>query len=551
MDLNKTSAKIRPRNHWQAIDLGFQMVQKWWKPLYFQWFVVTLPFFLISQLISIPLDWLGILLFWWLKPLWERAPLYYLSHALFGEYPTWRETLRAMPKLFAVQWFPSLTWRRFSFTRSFDLPIIQLEGLSGYQRKQRMSDLHFTTSSHSFWLTTFGYHFEYAICFGVLTLAFLFAPMDWDVEWESVIFADATFVMFLNNVIYYLAISLVAPFYVAAGFCLYINRRTVLEGWDIELTFRNLANRATHIISEETNKPSRNKPAKAIQFGRVLTIFITFVILTAGGGLHNSSALAAESEPMNDQPEETLSVEDLDRSQANLFIDEVIAGEEFHNISKHKTLKKIGEEEKKEEKTEEDSAFWSAIIDILEQLFKGQERTANIALVFEILLWCLGGLLILFIVLNIIRLRHFISLDVSQAAAPKEAPKTLFGMEIHPESLPESPLEEAERLLRAGEIRAAVSLLLRTTILRLIQQHDLDISESDTESECLQKIALLQKERITNYCRELTQHWLKLAYAHQNPSQEHIQTLINGWPTVFDDHSHSQDNSPSSPGGVQ
>jgi hypothetical protein len=33
------------------------------------------------------------------------------------------------------------------------------------------------------------------------------------------------------------------PIYVACGFSLYLNRRTVLEAWDIELVFRQLRKR--------------------------------------------------------------------------------------------------------------------------------------------------------------------------------------------------------------------------------------------------------------------------------------------------------------------
>ena len=36
-----------------------------------------------------------------------------------------------------------------------------------------------------------------------------------------------------------LSIAFVAPFYTAAGFVLYISRRIELEGWDIEICFRN------------------------------------------------------------------------------------------------------------------------------------------------------------------------------------------------------------------------------------------------------------------------------------------------------------------------
>jgi hypothetical protein len=40
-----------------------------------------------------------------------------------------------------------------------------------------------------------------------------------------------------------LAIGLVEPVFVAAGFAMYLSRRTDLEAWDIELAFRRLRNR--------------------------------------------------------------------------------------------------------------------------------------------------------------------------------------------------------------------------------------------------------------------------------------------------------------------
>jgi hypothetical protein len=39
---------------------------------------------------------------------------------------------------------------------------------------------------------------------------------------------------------------LIEPFYIAANFGLYINRRTQLEAWDIELSFRKMAARLSN-----------------------------------------------------------------------------------------------------------------------------------------------------------------------------------------------------------------------------------------------------------------------------------------------------------------
>src|SRR5207342_1489924 len=43
--------------------------------------------------------------------------------------------------------------------------------------------------------------------------------------------------------LYYVASTALEPFYVGAGFGLYLNRRTQLEAWDVELAFRRLRER--------------------------------------------------------------------------------------------------------------------------------------------------------------------------------------------------------------------------------------------------------------------------------------------------------------------
>src|SRR5690606_23002780 len=47
----------------------------------------------------------------------------------------------------------------------------------------------------------------------------------------------------LTNLLYALVLVVWEPIYVASGFSLYLNRRTILEGWDIELAFRRLRTR--------------------------------------------------------------------------------------------------------------------------------------------------------------------------------------------------------------------------------------------------------------------------------------------------------------------
>ena len=134
MQLTEANVAIRPRTPWEAIDLGTQLARRHAPLLMAGWAAVTLPVFAVLSLLLWQHPSLALLLFWWLKPLYERLPLFILSRALFGETPSLGESLKAVPGLWRPQWFASLTWRRLSMTRSFDLPVQQLEGLDGNAR---------------------------------------------------------------------------------------------------------------------------------------------------------------------------------------------------------------------------------------------------------------------------------------------------------------------------------------------------------------------------------------------------------------------------------
>ncbi|HAQ27742.1 MAG TPA: DUF4129 domain-containing protein, partial [Pseudomonas sp.] len=54
---------------------------------------------------------------------------------------------------------------------------------------------------------------------------------------------EALWLEHLTNLLYALVLVVWEPIYVASGFSLYLNRRTILEGWDIELAFRRLRTR--------------------------------------------------------------------------------------------------------------------------------------------------------------------------------------------------------------------------------------------------------------------------------------------------------------------
>jgi len=245
------AVEIRTRAHWEALDLGLALVQTYWRNLYAAWFVALLPVVLLALALTYLLSdyGYGVLLLWWMKPFYDRALLHVLSRAVFGETVDWRGVLRALPGLLQHSGlFRALTIGRFTPRRSFRLPIWQLEGISGQTRYRR---LHALKGHGAFSLLFACATFEMILLFGMLGFLVMMLPPELIPSQ-----LDTLFSFYIDNkaqlpfwfeitcgLTYLFVISVVEPFYVAAGFTLYLNRRTELEGWDIELGFRTLAAR--------------------------------------------------------------------------------------------------------------------------------------------------------------------------------------------------------------------------------------------------------------------------------------------------------------------
>ena len=140
MDLDRRQAELRARTSFEAIDLGFAMTRRWAPSVWKGWLVGVAPLLVVLWLSSFVLPWMVVaFVAWWLKPLYERVPLFVLSRGLFGATPTTAETLRALPGLFWHRLFMALTVYRFDPARTFLTPVSLLERLGGRARSRRRS----------------------------------------------------------------------------------------------------------------------------------------------------------------------------------------------------------------------------------------------------------------------------------------------------------------------------------------------------------------------------------------------------------------------------
>jgi hypothetical protein len=86
---------------------------------------------------------------------------------------------------------------------------------------------------------------ETALTFALISLAFFwFAPSGRSpLGFELLSGEPPAFVRVTFPIAYAMAVLFLEPFYVGAGFAIYLNRRAELEAWDIEQEFRRAFSR--------------------------------------------------------------------------------------------------------------------------------------------------------------------------------------------------------------------------------------------------------------------------------------------------------------------
>ena len=244
MRLEDVTLAIRPRGRLESIDLGFSLAREHWRALWRAWAVTALPAMALCSVLGYWLPGWVALSVWWFKPLYDRIVLWVLSRVVFGGGVSLTDLRRALPALLTKTGLGAdLTLRRFGLQRSFNLPVTQLEQQRGGLRRRRLIGLHADTLNTAQGLTLSCIQFEIVLYLALLGLAMILLPPGAEIELRDVFNTGAAPAWFsvCAEAAYVVALSVVEPFYVAGGFALYLNRRTWLEGWDLELEFRRLS----------------------------------------------------------------------------------------------------------------------------------------------------------------------------------------------------------------------------------------------------------------------------------------------------------------------
>ncbi len=490
------SEHLHPRSPYEATDFGFQLA----RPYYPTLLSIAAAFLLPMALLLAPFAhahpfWTSLAL-WWAKPVWERPILFHLSRAFFGQAPSARETLRGLGRPVFRGLLASLTVQRLAPTRSFDLPVSVLEGSTGAVRSARLGMLRrgrYGGAASA--LTLVLVQVEWLVQIGLVSLLWVFLPESISDSVGGSLFGgrEPHWIVGVGLfAIWAVSILLVAPFYVAAGFSLYLHRRTQLEAWDIELVFRRIAERASR---------RRGLAATAL----ALVVF----------------ALGATAAP----PLSAAPLVSADEAKAS--IETILEGDAFHEPDTVSIPRFLHEWEwEVDDDTSEPPPEW--LQDLLAAIASFVAEFGQVTLIAAALA-AVGWL-----ILASSREGGLGLALPKPAPRPKHVPGELFGLEISEDSLPDDVAGEARAAARAGDSRASLALLYRGALSRLAGVHGAELAIGVTERECLDLARPLLAEAATAYFAQLTRTWLRCAYGHLDPGVEELDVLCEAWPRFFE-----------------
>ncbi|WAC17996.1 hypothetical protein OVA24_12180 [Luteolibacter sp. SL250] len=251
MRLEDVTAEIRPRSDWEAVDLGFAMIRRdFWRCFTVWWLALLAPVLIAGWFLrEMPLVLAA--LFWWWKPVGSRMVLFDLSRRLFGEKPGWKAVFREIPRAWIRRFFYRMIFARFSPWLPVTLAVEDLEGLRGKPYRQRAKQLARRGDGVVMWLYFAADLTAAWLALSVFAIVIMMMPEGESGPWQAALESfDQSNPFDIPLVISWtaagcamLGMALVDIFVTGAGFGVYVNNRTWLEGWDVELAFKRLGQR--------------------------------------------------------------------------------------------------------------------------------------------------------------------------------------------------------------------------------------------------------------------------------------------------------------------
>ena len=142
------------------------------------------------------------------------------------------------------------------------------------------------------------------------------------------------------------------------------------------------------------------------------------------------------------------------------------------------------------------------------------------------LLW---GIVVVLVALALVSLRHVVRLRAFRRAKIASAVSHVRDLDVRPESLPDDVGAAAWALWQAGQVPAALSLLYRGALSRLIHRFDVPITASATEGECLDLARGRLEPGALRYVTQIVRAWEANIYGGRTLSAAMGEALCTGF----------------------
>ncbi|GAB2316569.1 DUF4129 domain-containing protein [Stenotrophomonas maltophilia] len=528
MRIDRLDVVLRARSGWEAMELGSALSRRHARAVWGSWLLASAPLFVVFNALGWWLDAFGWawLAMWWCKPLFERAPLYVLSRGIFGEPVGTLAALRAQRRWGNTGFWGYLGWRRFSVLRSLCLPVNLLEGNAPAQRGARRRAVAAGAAGAAAVLTVACMAFEAVLVSGAIGAVFMFMPLElmsesWRAAWDMIGQDTPAWAQLGFNLACWLASVLIGPFYVGAGFGLYLNRRTQMEAWDVEIALRRLRERLLPAAST-----------------LALLLCLALPLACAPAHAQDAQTVAAQpddAEANDDSAEEPATAENdpantptvifgaapVDtagfRQAVNRAYEDPLQ-RPTRQVTRWKPIEQA-EDKKKEEKTLQRERSDTG---------ERSNRKAGIAWLARLAEWGLWGLLGVLLLVLLLTARLWLPwLRGSGRRKAEAAPQVVEEQVELPVVLPPDVATQAGLLWDQGRPRQALALLYRASVRTVGERSGIALPPGATEAQCLRASRRMPDATDRDLFARIVRMWQYAAYGGRLPSRADFDALAD------------------------
>ena len=148
------------------------------------------------------------------------------------------------------------------------------------------------------------------------------------------------------------------------------------------------------------------------------------------------------------------------------------------------------------------------------------------------LMWLLGAVAVAFLIVFAWRWMR-VRADAAAGRAAVLPPSHVNDLDIRPDSLPDDIAGSARTLWQRGEQRAALSLLYRGALSRLVHDHGVTIGSASTEGECVALAHTAMPAASGAFFERLVGAWQVAVYAARWPDAASVAALLDGFDAHF------------------